>query len=231
MQETIETIFKPRASVDQSDLEIMFPAEHDKYIDLNIRLYVRDKLTTADGKDFDSTDFTTTANNLLHSLFTRCSITLNGTTIIITSDLYQYSSCLDTFLTYGHDAATSHLTNCFWYLDSGDLQVCDLTAAEPTNTGFVFQGKKIKQSKGVQLIGRLHSDICNLVPYLLPGVKLQLKLTKGKRPFYLMCTKDDSSNKFEFLDAYLIDNRIRLNPGYLMAHDPTLAKGGLPDSI
>jgi hypothetical protein len=72
VQETIETIFRPIASVDQSDLEFLIPAEHDTYIDLNIRLYVRGKLTTADGKDLDSTDFTATENNLLHSLFTQC---------------------------------------------------------------------------------------------------------------------------------------------------------------
>jgi len=90
-------------------------------------MYVRGKLTTADGKDLDSTDFTATANNLVHSLFTQFSITLNGTTITPTSDLYQYRSYLATLLTYGRDAATSHLTNSFWYLDSGDLQVRDPT--------------------------------------------------------------------------------------------------------
>jgi hypothetical protein len=80
VQETIETIFRPIALVDQSDLAFLIPAEHDTYIDLNIKLYVSGKLTTADGTDLDSTDFTATANNLLHSLFTQCSITLNGTT-------------------------------------------------------------------------------------------------------------------------------------------------------
>ena len=76
----METIFMPIASVNQSDLEFLIPAEHDMYIDL-ISDYVRGKLTTAGGKDLDSADFTATANNLLHSLFTQCSITLNGTTI------------------------------------------------------------------------------------------------------------------------------------------------------
>ena len=70
MQETIETIFRPIAWVDQSDLEFLIPAEPDTYIDFHIRLYVRGKLTTGYGKDLDSTDFTATANNLLHSLFT-----------------------------------------------------------------------------------------------------------------------------------------------------------------
>ena len=48
---TIETIYRPIAYVDQSDLEIFIPAEHDTYIDMNIKLYVRGKLTTADGND------------------------------------------------------------------------------------------------------------------------------------------------------------------------------------
>ena len=79
----------------------------------------------------------------------------------------------------------------------------------------------------MQLICRLHSDTCNVVPYLHPGVKLQIKLTKGKRPFYLMSTKADFTTKFIFLEAYLIVNRIRPNPCYLIAHNTTLAKGGL----
>jgi len=130
VQETIETIYMPVASVVQSDMEFLIPAEHDTYIDLNIKLYVRGKLTTADGKDLDSTNFTVTANNLLNSLFTQCLITLNGTTITHTSDLYQYRSYLERLLTYGRDAATSHLTNSFWYPDSGDFQ--DLTLMKVT---------------------------------------------------------------------------------------------------
>jgi len=174
VQETIETIYRPITSVDQSDLEFLIPAEHDTYIDLNIKLYVPCKLTTADRNDLDSIDFTATPDNLLHSLFTQCSITLNGT-ITPTSDLYQYRSYLETLLTYGRDTSTSHLMNSFWYLDSGDLQACDLTVGDPTNTGFVARWNRIKQSKEVQLIGRPHSDICIVIPYLLPGGKRQIK--------------------------------------------------------
>ena len=79
----------------------------------------------------------------------------------------------------------------------------------------------------MQLIGRLHSDICNVIPFLLRGIKLQIKHTKGKRPFYLMTTKADSTTKFQFLEAYLIVNRMRRNLPYLIAHNTTLAKGVL----
>ena len=69
VQETIENIFRTIASVDQSDLEFLIPAENCWYIDLNIRL-LQGKLTTADRNDLEATDFTATTNNLIHSLFT-----------------------------------------------------------------------------------------------------------------------------------------------------------------
>ena len=34
--ETIETVYKPIAPVEQSDLEILLPADNDTYIDLDI---------------------------------------------------------------------------------------------------------------------------------------------------------------------------------------------------
>jgi len=85
----------------------------------------------------------------------------------------------------------------------------------------------MKQSKELQMFGRLHSDICNVVPYLLPSVKLQMKLTKGKTLFYLMSRKADFTTKFQFLESYLIINRIRPNPSYLITHSTSLPKGGL----
>ena len=66
--ETIETAYKPIASLDQSDFEFLIPADHDTYIDLNIQLYIRGKLTQADGKDLELTDVTCVANNLLHTI-------------------------------------------------------------------------------------------------------------------------------------------------------------------
>ncbi len=65
--ETVETTYKPIASLDQSFLEFLIPADHDTYIYLNIQLYVRGKLTQADGTEMEPTDSTCAAKNLLHS--------------------------------------------------------------------------------------------------------------------------------------------------------------------
>ena len=66
--ETTEVRYKPIPSVEQSDLEFLIPADIDTYVNLNIKLYIRGKLTKADGTNSDNTDFTAVTNNFLHSL-------------------------------------------------------------------------------------------------------------------------------------------------------------------
>ena len=73
-------------------------------------------------------------NNFLHSLFSQCSITLNGVTITPAAKLYRYRAYLETLLTYGSDAAASHLTNTYWYLDNGNMLPCDPTGTYTDET-------------------------------------------------------------------------------------------------
>jgi len=87
--ETTEVTYKPITSAEQSELEFMIPADSNTYVDLNINLYIRDKLTKADGTNFDHTDFTAMTNNFLHSLFSHCSIALNSLTITKATELYN----------------------------------------------------------------------------------------------------------------------------------------------
>ena len=89
VEETIHTIYKSIASVDQSDLEFLIPADSDSYIDLDIKLYVKGKLQKPDGTASDNTDFTAGTNNFLHSLFSQCSIALNGTQMAQASEVYN----------------------------------------------------------------------------------------------------------------------------------------------
>jgi hypothetical protein len=222
--ETTEVEYKPLAPVDQTDLEFSIPSDHDTYIDLDIKLYVRGKLTSSDGKDLDEKDFTAVTNNFLHSLFSQCSITLNGVCVTQSTEFYNYRSYLETLLSYGSDAAQTHLTNAFWYLDTGDMLPHDPTAAAK-NIGFNERYNKIKQSKEVELYGRIHSDICNAAQYLVPGVSLQIRFTKAHQNFFLMNKDPDSKTVFKFLDAKLFVNRVKPSPVQLIAHNTALNQG------
>jgi hypothetical protein len=222
--DTNVVVYNPISSVDQTDLEFLIPEDNDTYVDPDIKLYIRGKFTKADGGDLDASDHTAGTNNFLHSLFSQCTISLNGTNITQSGDLYYYRSYLETLLTYGTDASLSHLTNSYWYRDSGDMLPCDPTKAveATTNTGFVDRWNRQKQSKVIEMYGRIHSDICNVPQFIIPGVRLQIKLTKAKQDIYLMNPTADSKTKFKFLSAKLFVRRIRANPRILLAHNATL---------
>ena len=126
------------------DLEFLIPAEHVTYI----RLFVRDNLTGTDWKDIEETDYTGLTNNFLHSLFSQCSLTMNGTTVTQITDLYQYLSYLETLLNHGSDASTSQLTNGFWYIDNGHLLPCDPNKAESRNIRYIARLTLVKKRKG-----------------------------------------------------------------------------------
>jgi len=106
-------------------------------------------------------------------------------------------------MTYGTDAAATHLSNPYWYLDTGDMQPTDSSAEDLTtaNRGFITRWHRLSASREVQLFGLLHSDICNVPLYLLPGVRLQVRLTKTRPSFYLINKSVDSKTIFKFLDA------------------------------
>lgn len=226
--ETNEIIYKPVASVEQSVLQFNIPAVEESYTDPNIRLYVRGKITKEDGSALPATDHTACVNLLLHSLFTQVTILLNGVTITQASDLNAYRAVLETLLTFGTDAAMTHLTNAYWYLDGGNMLACDMTKpADTDNPGFKARWERMKQSKEIELYGRIHSDLCNVSQLLLPGVRMEIKLTKAKPEFFLLSTKADSKVKFKFLDAQLMVNRVTPNPNILKSHNVVLKSGEL----
>jgi hypothetical protein len=121
--------------VDQSDLEFVIPGDGETYVDLDIHMSVRGKLVARDGSALDSTDSTTVVNNLLHSLFSQCSFSLNGFSVSSSKDLYNCRAYLDTILTYGHEASHSHLTNAFWDPDERDFSAHN-PPNEATNRGY-----------------------------------------------------------------------------------------------
>jgi len=128
-------------------------------------------MVSSSGKDVDLTDTTAVANNRLHSLLCQCKITLNGVPVTQSHDHYNYRAYLETLLTYGTDAASLHLSNSYCYRDSGDMQPSDSTAethTSATNDGFITRWSRLSGSRDVQLVGFLHTDLCNVPLFLLP---------------------------------------------------------------
>ena len=77
------------------------------------------------------------------------------------------------------------------------------------------------------MVGRLHNDICNVPTHLLPGVRMQMKLTKAKRGIYVHSKSENSNAVIKILDKHLLVKRVRPNPAYLIAHNTALQAGAI----
>jgi hypothetical protein len=209
-------------------LEFAIPGDNEHYIDLNVHLKVKGKFTKLDGANVAIDDRSTGVNNLLHSLFSQLSVILNGVSVTPSEDLYHYRSYLETLLTYGQDASKSHLTNCFWYVDvalsGGDATKNGTLNAGDSNSGWKDRFEKSKNSKEIVMYGKLHADIFNVSTLMMPGVNIQVKLTKSKEAFYLLGESPDPKVKFQFLDATLYVRKFKPSPSILLAHSKALTK-------
>ena len=145
---TTETIYKPIASIDQLDIEFLIPGDSETYIDLDLKLYTKRKRLKEYNTVLGDTDYTAGINNLLHCLFSRCSIPLNGTQITQAGELHNYRAYLETLLTLGSDATQSHLKNALWYLDTGNMKGGDNTKPNETNNdGFIQRWNRLKKAR------------------------------------------------------------------------------------
>jgi len=134
---------------------------------------------------------------------------------------------MQNLLTYGTDAATSHFTNTYRYLQTGDMQPCEPTAethTATTNEVFIARWTRLSGSRDVELFVRLQSVLSNLPLFMLPGVKLQIKLTKARPSYYPLNKTADSKTIFKLLDAYLLVRRLHPNPAISLAQTMALRK-------
>jgi hypothetical protein len=106
----------------------------------------------------------------------------------------------------------------------------DPLAANPagdSNVGFGVRWDMVKHSNVQHPYGRLHSNICNVARYLLPAIRIQIKLKKANPAFYLMNKDAESTTQFKFLDAKLYVKRVRAHPSILLATNQTQKIGVL----
>jgi len=90
---------------DGSPIEFDVGAGGEDYIDFaNTMLYVKAKITRADGANLAVDSPIGPTNLFLHSLFSQVDVSLNGTLITASTNTYPYRAMMETLLSYGEDA-------------------------------------------------------------------------------------------------------------------------------
>ena len=212
---------------DGAPIEFEVSSSGDDHIDFaNSYLYVRAKITRANGNNLDNDDTVGPVNNFLHSLFSQVDISLNGTLITNSTNTYPYRAYIESLLSYGPPAKKSHLTASLYFKDDAGKMDKPNPKAEGAdrNNGLAKRAAYTSGSNEVDMIGRIHSDIFFQERYMLNEVNTRIKLTRSKDAFCLMAT-GDQAYKAQITSAALVIRKVKISPSVYLAHAKALENG------
>lgn len=222
--------YNPIASITAGGpVEFYIPGASDEYIDLSqTQLYVRAKITNANGTDLAADAPVGPVNLFLHSLFSQVDVALNERLITGSTPSYPYRAMIETLMSYGQDAKQSQLTSALYYKDTpGKMDVANPTLEDEdaVNRGLKERYHFTHTSRVVDLVGRIHSDIFFQNKYLINGVNMKVKLIRSKDEFCLMSSGADANFKVSILEATLFVRRMKISPSIQLGHAKALEKG------
>lgn len=122
-------------------------------------------------------------NNLMHSLFRRINLTLNGKQISQNSFNYSYRAYIENLINYDKTTSEQQLNGAIWTLDdAGKFDVMNGKA----NSAFGKRGVIFGSDETVELIGKLHLDMLNTPNFLMNNVDFRLTFELSEHSFYML---------------------------------------------
>jgi hypothetical protein len=197
------------------------------YIDIaNTQLFVSAKITRANGDNIDDTDQVGPVNLAIHSLFSEVDLRLNDTLVSSTNNTYAYRAYLETLLSYGPDAKASQLTAAMYYKDTaGHMDVGNTSGANARNAGLVTRFGYFQGSRVIDMMDKLHLDLCFQERLIPSDVGIRLRLVRNKDAFCLMSAAAQPTYKIQIMDCKLYVRKVRLSPSVFVAHAKALDVG------
>ena len=150
-------------------------------------LYLRVKVSKADGSNLDSASMVGFTNYPTASLFNQVDVILGGKLISSATNTYAHRSILEVLVNYDKEAAKSQLGCGLFFKDTaGQMEEMDISADPVLDTGLGTRSEWTKTSKIVELQGKIHSDLFNQEKLVLNSVDLTVKLHRHKPEFCLL---------------------------------------------
>ena len=193
-----------------------FTALHDP------KLEIRVKITKADGSAIDNgtTDKVGVANNILHTMFDKLEVFINGHSKEMQSN-YAQRAYIDALTSYRHDALVVRGALQGWAKDTAaKFDVVDPAGA---NDGFKARSAAFKSSGVVTLMGRIHSDIMMQGLCMPPDTEIKLSLIPSASKFALSGTTG-SDYRLAIVHATLWVARVAVCPSLQLALQKTFER-------
>lgn len=203
---------------DGAPIEFVISGSGQDYIDLaNTQLYVKVQIRGADNAVIDNTARVGPVNLLLHSLFTEIDIKLNDVLITSTNNTYAYRAYLETILSYGDDAKSTHLTGSLFYKDQAGAMDTANPLDAAANVGLKKRHAFFAEGNTVDIMGRIHADIFYQQKYLLNDVTMRIRLVRNRNNFTLMSSTPNENYKISITDCKIFVRKVKLLPSVFVA--------------
>ena len=127
---------------------------------------------------------------------------------------------IETLFNYGGDAKLSQLTMAMFYKDTpGKMDAVNPVADDAdANMGLKARYAFTKQSRTVDMIGPIHSDIFFQDRLIFNGVNLRLKLNRAKNSFCLVSSAGGANHKVVITEAILYVRKVKVAPSIALGH-------------
>nr|XP_048709003.1 uncharacterized protein F54H12.2-like [Caretta caretta] len=190
------------------------------YMDLNnILLYLCWKIVKGVGIELEADAEVGLVNYLVASIFSQLDVTFGDRLVSQSNNCYPYRAFIESVLNYSNDTLATQFSAGLFYKDTAGQQ--EDTDLDGENLGFVRCAKLTAQSRTVELLGHLHSDLFFQEKRLLNGVDVKIKLTRSKDPFCLMGSGTEGF-KLRILSASLFVKKVRVAPSVRLGHAEAL---------
>ncbi|XP_060092554.1 uncharacterized protein F54H12.2-like [Heteronotia binoei] len=123
-------------------------------------------------------------------------------------------------LNYSNDTLNTQFSAGLFYKYTAAQH--ESTALDGDNKGFVKRAALAAESRKIDLLGQLHSDLFFQEKLLLNGMDVKNKLTRSKDAFCLMVDDLNRGCKLNILSASLFVKKLRVAPGVCLGHAEVL---------
>ena len=210
---------------DGGPIEFKVSGSGKEFLDLaRSYLYLKVKVSKADGSNLDAASKVGFANYPIASLFNQVDVILGGQLISSATSSYAHRSILEVLLNYDKEAAESQLGCALYSKDTaGQMEEMDISADPVLNTGLKTRSEWTKKSKIVELQGRIHTYLFNQENLTLNGVDVTVKLHRHKSEFCLLRADTAPAYEITIVDAILYVKKIELTPSVFSAISTVLS--------
>lgn len=157
-------------------------------------------------------------NYPLNSLFRQIGISLNGRVINSSDGHHGYRSYIETLLNFSQNSKDTFLKSSGWTEEGTNMDNIN------ENLEIYERRKLMKNSKVLELYGRIHGDMINQPLLLINNVDFRLKLQMHRPEFFILYENEENEPILKVLDATLYMKSCTINPKILLSHQMLLEK-------